>query len=165
MTLDRVESPFAGTTASGPVGLRPGENCWRIERASRATVIVDAADYFRAARSAMLEAKHRIMLVGWDFDARINLTPDDDFPDAPGCLGDFVLWLVRRRPELEVFVLRWDLGVFKVIFRGSTFLTLLRWKAHPALLQNWTAFIHPPPRTIRKLWYWTIALPFVAASI
>ena len=52
--------------------LRPGANCWRIERADRAALIVDAADYF-AARAAMLKAKRRIMLIGWDFDARIRL--------------------------------------------------------------------------------------------
>ena len=29
--------------------LQAGRNCWRIERAQRAAVIVDAADYFRQA--------------------------------------------------------------------------------------------------------------------
>lgn len=46
---------------------------WRIEQATRAAVIVDADNYFNAAREAMLEARERIMLVGWDFDARIKL--------------------------------------------------------------------------------------------
>jgi hypothetical protein len=51
------------TTAASDLALRPSENCWRVERASRATVIIDAADYFRAARAAMMAAEHRIMLV------------------------------------------------------------------------------------------------------
>jgi phospholipase D1/2 len=30
--------------------LRPGDNVWRIEPASRAAVLIDAAAYFRAVR-------------------------------------------------------------------------------------------------------------------
>ena len=44
--------------------LEPGRNCWRIEAATRATVIVDADDYFRAARKAMVAAEHQILLIG-----------------------------------------------------------------------------------------------------
>lgn len=113
--------------------LRPGENCWRIEHAARADVIIDAATYFRAAREAMLQARQRIMLIGWDFDARIELLPGEKPDEGPARLGDFILWLVRRRPELEVFVLRWDIGAIKTLFRGTTLLTLLRWKAHPRI--------------------------------
>lgn len=105
--------------------LETGRNCWRIERASRACVIVDAADYFAAARKAMLAAEHRIMLIGWDFDARITLGPDEKMK-----LGDFVLSLVKRRPGLEVYLLRWDMGALRTLFRGTTIATLLRWKLH-----------------------------------
>jgi phosphatidylserine/phosphatidylglycerophosphate/cardiolipin synthase-like enzyme len=105
--------------------LETGRNCWRIERASRASVIVDAADYFAAAREAMLAAEHRIMLIGWDFDARIKLGPDEAMK-----LGDFVLWLVNRRPGLEVYLLRWDMGALKTLFRGATILSLVRWLLH-----------------------------------
>jgi hypothetical protein len=48
--------------------LVPGRTCWRIERANRFALIVDAADYFRFAKAAMLKAKHSIILIGWDFD-------------------------------------------------------------------------------------------------
>jgi len=116
-----------------PAILRPGTNCWRIARATRATVIVDAANYFRAARNAMLEAQHRIMLIGWDFDARIELIPGEESPDAPPGLGDFILWLVKRRPSLEICLLRWDLGAMKTLVRGATLLNLLRWKMHPRI--------------------------------
>ena len=141
--MGAMHSTPTGTAASRAMVLRPEANCWRIERASRATVIIDAAEYFRAARSAMLAARHRIMLIGWDFDARIKLTPGDDSPDAPSRLGDFILWLVRRRPELEIFVLRWDVGAFKTLFRGSTIFTLLRWKAHPRITSRLDG-VHPP---------------------
>ncbi|MBU8539231.1 phospholipase D-like domain-containing protein [Falsiroseomonas tokyonensis] len=123
--------------------LRPGDNCWRIETASRATVIIDAAEYFRAARTAMLAAQQRIMLIGWDFDSRIDLIPGEESTDAPHGLGEFIIWLVKRRPELEIFLLRWDLGALKALFRGSTILTLLRWKAHARITAQLDSS-HPP---------------------
>ncbi len=55
--------------------LRPGHTCWRMEQADRVALIVDAADYFRAAQAAMLKAQHSILMVGWDFDTRIELEP------------------------------------------------------------------------------------------
>ena len=101
--------------------------CWRIERAERMAVIVDAADYFRTARVAMLGAKRRILLIGWDFDARIALEPGVDRPGEPKTLGAFMHWLVEREPDLEIFVLRWDTGAIKSLFRGSTLFTMIKW--------------------------------------
>ncbi|MET0370846.1 MAG: phospholipase D-like domain-containing protein [Sphingobium sp.] len=112
-------------------GPRPGDTCWRIERASQASVIVDADAYFRHARAAMMKAKRRIMLIGWDFDARISLVREDEVKDgAPATIGDYIRWLVDRRPELEIFLLRWDVGALKSMVRPSTLATTLRWMAH-----------------------------------
>ncbi len=115
---------------SGGYGLQPGHNCWRIERADRCSVIVDAENYYRAARRAMLSAKHQIMLVGWDFDARIDLDLDEDFdhPDAPQTVGALITWLVQQRPDLNVYILRWDKGAIKTLLRGMTLVTLTRWR-------------------------------------
>ncbi len=110
--------------------MKPGETVWRIEQASRMTVIVDAEDYFRYARRAMLQAKRRILLIGWDFDARIVLD-HDAAPNEP--VGQFIYDLVRRNPALEVFLLRWDLGALKTLARGSTIFTVLKWMAHPRI--------------------------------
>lgn len=108
----------------------PSRPCWRVEQATRASVIVDADAYFEAGRAAMLRARWRIMLIGWDFDARIRLTAGPRLPDEPETLGEFVLWLVERRPELEVFLLRWDVGAVRTLFRGTTVFTLARWMLH-----------------------------------
>ncbi len=113
--------------------MQVGTECWRIENARRMTVIVDAADYFRHARVAMLGAKRRIMLIGWDFDARIDLEPGVERPGEPRTLGGFIHWLVEREPELEVFLLRWDTGAIKSLFRGSTILTMMKWMRHPRI--------------------------------
>ena len=111
--------------------LDPGRNCWRIERASRATLIVDAADYFHHARSAMLAAKKQILLIGWDFDTRIRLDDGDD--EAPLTLGAFVSWLARHQPEVAVHILRWDWGAPKLLARGTTLLRLLNWARTPQI--------------------------------
>lgn len=102
---------------------------WRREKATRAGLIVDAKAYFEFGRKAMLKARKRIMLIGWDFDARIELS-DEHLPGEPRTLGEFVLWLVKHNPELEVFLLRWNIGAIRTLFRGTTIFTLMRWMAH-----------------------------------
>lgn len=123
--------------------LEPGRNCWRIERAGRAALIVDAADYFAVARKAMLRAEEQILLIGWDFDTRISLDlsePDDGAPDK---LGPLLSWMAKHRPEVSIKILKWDLGAPKLLGRGTTILRLARWaftdqidfkldSAHPA---------------------------------
>lgn len=94
-------------------------------------VIVDAEDYFRIARRAMLQARKRILLIGWDFDARIVL--DHEVEGRARTLGSFIYDLVRRNPDLEVHLLRWDMGAIKSLFRGTTVFTLLRWMKHPRI--------------------------------
>ncbi|MEH3047119.1 phospholipase D-like domain-containing protein [Sphingomonas adhaesiva] len=106
----------------------PKSSYWRIARATRASVIVDADAYFRRAREAMLNARHQILLVGWDFDARITLAFDDDHPEAPTTVGEFIGWLVKRTPGLQVYILRWDKGALKTLFRGKTLWTLFKWR-------------------------------------
>lgn len=122
--------------------LEPGRNCWRIEPASRAAVIIDADAYFRLARAAMRRAEQQLLLIGWDFDGRIKLVQNDE-DDAPARVGAFLEWLVGARKRLHVHILRWDTGAVKSMFRGTTILTLLRWKAHPRITAKLDAF-HPP---------------------
>jgi phospholipase D1/2 len=89
-------------------------------------VIVDAADYFAHAKAAMLKARQSIMLIGWDFDLRIRLTPDADGGDGRMRLGDFLRVLVRRRPELRIYILKWDMAV----------LFTMRWQIVPMILYD-----------------------------
>lgn len=115
--------------------LEPGRNCWRVARAGRASVVVDAADYYRLAKRAMLKARQQIILVGWDFDSRIFLDreegPDDDaVAGAPNELGRFIQWLADKRPELCIHILKWDVGALKLLGRGTTLFRLARWMWH-----------------------------------
>ncbi|KKC26381.1 phospholipase D-like domain-containing protein [Sphingomonas sp. SRS2] len=107
---------------------RAGSNCWQVKRGSRIAVIVDAADYFRVARDAMLQAREQIMLVGWDVDPRIELDPENGDDDAPNCLAEFIPWLAKRRPDLRINLLIWNMGFIKMLARGLSVLTLARWK-------------------------------------
>ena len=112
------------------------DSVWRYAKADKAAVIIDAADYFIAMQKAMLNARHRIFLIGWDFDTRIHLEEgrkwykrgvSDEFPSR---LGGFISWLIRNRPTLEIRILKWSFGVFKFIVRGSMWLDLVRWARH-----------------------------------
>ncbi len=94
--------------------LRPGETCWRVVRADRAALIVDAADYFVHLRTALTRADRTVYLIGWDFDLRIEMVPgqsdeDGNAPDGwPNQLGEFLEALVDRRPEVRLHILKWD---------------------------------------------------------
>jgi phospholipase D1/2 len=107
--------------------LETGRNCWRIAKADRAAVVIDAADYFALARKAMLRAKSQILLIGWDFDTRICLDYDADDDGAPNELGSFLSWLPKHRPGLQIHILKWDLGAIYLLGRGTTILRLIRW--------------------------------------
>ena len=100
----------------------PGRNCWRVARAERATVIVDACDYYRVVRQAMLDAKHRILIIGWDFDPRIKLEPDR----SDETLGGFLLRLAKSKPNVEIAILKWNFGALKTLFRGSAIVWMIR---------------------------------------
>jgi phosphatidylserine/phosphatidylglycerophosphate/cardiolipin synthase-like enzyme len=128
--------------ADSPLTLDPGRNCWRLATAHQATVIVDADAYFARAREAMMQAEHQILLIGWDFDARIRLVhePEDGAPTAIGALID---WLVRHKPHLHVHILRWDTGAIKSLFQPTTMATIARWWRHPRIHLK-LDHAHPP---------------------
>lgn len=107
--------------------LRQGATCWRIERADRLAIIIDAADYFATIKAAIRKARHSVMMIGWDFDTRIVLDPRDRGSDVPNTLGKFLNWVVESRPDLRIYVLRWDLGAIQAIGRGSTPIVILDW--------------------------------------
>lgn len=107
--------------------MKPGRNCWQIARADRAAVIVDACDYYRIVRQAMLNAEHRILLIGWDFDARIQLERADDGSHTGDTLGQFLLDLAKAKPAIAIDILKWDVGALKQLGRGASMLMMARW--------------------------------------
>lgn len=117
----------------------PSPSVWRFVRASRAHVVIDAAAYFTLMQQAMMRARQRIHMIGWDFDTRVRLGPGRKLYNLPtrqvqpARLGPFVIWLCQRTRGLQVRVLKWNFGALKFIFRGSMILDLLRWFIHPAI--------------------------------
>lgn len=112
---------------------------WRYVHASRAHVVVDAAAYFAWMQEAMLRARQRILMIGWDFDTRVRLGPGRRWWNRPSRkrhparLGPFVVWLANRRPRLCVRVLKWNFGALRFVFRGTMVFDLIRWFRHPQI--------------------------------
>lgn len=108
--------------------LIPGQTCWRIAHADQFAYIIDGADYFKHVKAAMLRAHHRIMLAGWDFDARTTFERGAKTLPGPNQLGAFLYWMLRKRPGLEVYVLKSNLRLlpaFDGIWFGLTPVALL----------------------------------------
>lgn len=98
--------------------LVPGETCWRIDRADKMKVIIDGEDYFRIVKQALLRAERNVMMIGWDFDPRIAFEPNGATLDGPNQLGDFIKWLLREKADLDLYLLKWDVGELEGIKRG-----------------------------------------------
>ena len=128
MSEDQTKTPDDDPKGEGP-------SVWRYAKASRATVIIDADGYFELVREAMVRARQRIFLIGWDFDTRITLSArrreiDIEGGDSlPTQLGHLILWIAKRRRDLEVRILKWNFSMFKSLFRGRMIFHLGRWAA------------------------------------
>jgi phosphatidylserine/phosphatidylglycerophosphate/cardiolipin synthase-like enzyme len=89
--------------------LVPGETCWRSAPADRYAAIVDGADYLRHVKAAMLNAHHRIVIIGWDLDYRTEFERGGTTLDGPNQLGLFLHWLLWKRRDLNVYLLKSNL--------------------------------------------------------
>ncbi|MDK3255601.1 phospholipase D-like domain-containing protein [Blastococcus capsensis] len=119
--------------ADGDAVLVPGETCWRIERADRHAVFVDAADYFAVLKQAVLTAQRRVLFIGWDFEPRIRLDPRSPGRARDDRLGRVLEAAVRSNPQLEIGVLQWGMGMLESLRRGVLPVPLLRRRTHERL--------------------------------
>ena len=133
----RTEDAALASEPSAAAGtiFRPGRNAWRVAKAARATVLIDAAAYFGTLRKALLEARHSVYIIGWDVDSRTPLVgrsgePEDGLPRE---LGPFLVALVERRPELKVNILLWDYSLFFTSERQAMPAFVLRWRTPPQI--------------------------------
>ncbi len=118
-----------------------GRNCWRIVRAERAAVVVDAAAYYHFIREAFEQAQQRILIIGWDFDTRISLEPESD--GRSETLGQFFLRLASSNPERRIDILKWSFGALKQFRRPSAVWMLWRWWRTKAIDFRFDS-AHPP---------------------
>jgi phospholipase D1/2 len=115
--------------------LRAGRNAWRLERADRAAVLVDGANYFGALRRALRNAERAIYIVGWDINSQTRLVGEngETGDDLPETLGEFLCALVRARPRLSIKLLLWDYSVVYSLAREPLPLLALQWKTPPQI--------------------------------
>jgi len=109
--------------------LRPGANCWRIDRAERFFCVQDGADYFRLVRHAFLHARETIFILGWDMQSTLDLVPGGASDGAPTRLDELLKWVVHRRPQLTCHVLTWDYAELYALEREP--LATWRWWRMP----------------------------------
>lgn len=100
--------------------LVPGETCWQTAQADRFAPVVDGADYLANVKAAMLQAKHRIMVIGWDLDYRTCFEARGATMDGPNHLAPFLHWLAWHRRDLEVYLLKSNLRLLSA-FDGFWF--------------------------------------------
>ncbi len=72
-------------------------------------------------------------MIGWDFDTRVEMHDTQAELQGPLRIGDYLEWLVKRNPDLDVYILRWDAGAWKTFFRGSMLWQMTRWQFHPRI--------------------------------
>jgi phosphatidylserine/phosphatidylglycerophosphate/cardiolipin synthase-like enzyme len=90
--------------------LHPGRNCDPLVKANRFAILVDGAAYYATLEQAIAQARHRIVLVGWDLDSRMRLGPGVAavHEQLTPPLGEFLLRQVRRNPHLDIYILSWS---------------------------------------------------------
>lgn len=129
-----MADPTPGTPAVATDGeriTREGRNLWRLCKAGRAAVLVDAAAYFEALARACEKAEHSIVVVGWDIDSRVSLRPrGGPEGDLPARLGAFLDALARRRPGLRVRLLGWDYSLLFALERELLPQINFGWRTH-----------------------------------
>jgi phosphatidylserine/phosphatidylglycerophosphate/cardiolipin synthase-like enzyme len=135
-----------GADTSFDQSVEPG--VWRFAKVERASVIVDAEDYFALMQRAMLKARSRIMLVGWDFDTRIHLAVGRRWFSRPfrrrypRRLGSFLMWLARNNAKVEIRILKWGMGVYQFVTRGYMLADVLRMATYKRITFNFDSS-HP----------------------
>ncbi len=88
--------------------LEPGTTCWRRDRADRAALIIDMADYYDAAMAAMRQASRSIHFLNWAFEPQTPFHPRPGGETRPeDCIAEFLKTLADGNRKLDVRVLCW----------------------------------------------------------
>lgn len=111
-----------------------GRNCRQKAEASRLAFLIDAAAYFSAFKSAALNARRSIFIIGWDIHSRTVLEfPDEARGDVPNELGEFLNYVASRPGGPEIRVLVWDSPRVYDMEREWLPQASFDWLAHPRM--------------------------------
>ncbi len=121
--------------------LRPGETCWRIERARRLNILVDGAAYGQVLRRALQDAQNSVYVLGWDVDTRTPIAGEEDMRRGEDEAADgmairllpFLNQLLDRRPHLHIYVLCWDFALLFTFERELLPRYQFAWRGHRRL--------------------------------
>ena len=112
-----------------------GRSVWKSARADRVAVLVDAADYYGALRTAMAAAQKSIVVLGWDIDSRTPLVGNSGRAEdgAPATFMPFLESLVKKEPQLDVRLLLWDYTMLYALDREPLPSLKLKWRTPPQI--------------------------------
>jgi phosphatidylserine/phosphatidylglycerophosphate/cardiolipin synthase-like enzyme len=109
---------------------KPPKNCWQVKNAHRASFLIDGENYFRALHEAMQQAHQSIIIIGWDLHSGLRLIRNGDTGDYPQTLGKFFSYLVRKRKNLNIYLLSWDFSMIYAMEREFFPRFRLKWLSH-----------------------------------
>ncbi|HEX7028826.1 MAG TPA: VTT domain-containing protein [Gammaproteobacteria bacterium] len=113
---------------------RPGENCWRVERAQRVALLVDGENYFGALHEALCNAQRCVRILAWDLYSKMDLLRGTgETTNYPTKIYDLLESLLKEREQLHVYILLWDFSMIYAFEREWSSLVTLRWNSHPRL--------------------------------
>jgi phospholipase D1/2 len=89
--------------------LVPGTTCATTIPTTSSGLLVDGRDYYRAVYEACRQAQRSILMLGWQFDSRVDLLRGGDQRDADHAVELLALLgsLCDERPDLHVYILAW----------------------------------------------------------
>jgi phosphatidylserine/phosphatidylglycerophosphate/cardiolipin synthase-like enzyme len=94
-------------------------------------MLIDGAHYFKTLAGAFRRARRSILIVGWDFDARIKL--EGLANEAGLTLGPYLRQLVEQNPRLEIRILIWSFSVIHSPGDPVDKLIGTEWQDHPRI--------------------------------
>ena len=115
---------------SEPSRALPVRHCWRVAHAERFRLLIDAEEYFRAVREAIVNARHSVFIVGWDIDSNLKLVPGGASDGFPERFADFLHAIVSARPSLRIYILGWDFSMLYAVDREWRPVYEMGWRRH-----------------------------------
>lgn len=115
--------------------LTPHSNCMGIFDVAETGLLVDSCDYYRAFYHTARQARHYLLLAGWQFDSEVRLLRGSDAEAAEGDvrLLPFLEKLCERTPELQIYILAWDFSMIFSLEREWFQNLIFDWTTHERL--------------------------------
>jgi phospholipase D1/2 len=101
--------------------LDPTRNCGPVAKANRFALLVDGSNYYGTLAASIAQARHTVMLVGWDLDSRVQLGPGAGPDPLLPPLRDFLPAIATKNPDLNIYLLSWDFPVLFANVRDPKF--------------------------------------------